>query len=206
MTRGGALKERDGPERRCIVSGESGTTERMIRFALDPEGRLTPDLASRLPGRGVWLRAERAAVEKAVKKRLFSRAFRKQVEAPADLAARLEELLASRLVAAIGMARKAGLVATGFETVKARLKKGRAGALLAAADGAADGRRKLTEITAAVARAGGGETPLVDALRGEELGLAFGRDSVIHAVLDEGGAADRVVREARRLDGFRQPG
>lgn len=205
MTRGGAARDREGPERRCIATGTSDGTERMIRFVLDPEGRLTPDLAARLPGRGVWLTAERALVEQAVKKRLFSRAFRQPVEAPEDLPARLEALAAARVIEAVGLARKAGLAATGFEKVRARLKRGRVGALLEASDGAADGRAKLAGIVSAVAASGGAAAPLVECLSGAELGLAFGRDSVIHAVLDEGGAADRVVREARRLDGLRQP-
>lgn len=204
MTRGGARKDRDGPERRCIATGESGGVERMIRFVLDPEARLTPDLAARLPGRGVWLTADRALVERAVKKRLFSRGFRQPVEAPADLADRLEALLAARLVQAIGLARKAGLAVTGFEKVRAGLRKGPAGALLAASDGAEDGRRKLAALASAMAQDPASATPLVESLSGAELGLAFGRDSVIHAMLDQGGGAERVVREARRLDGFRQ--
>ncbi|WP_340107967.1 RNA-binding protein [Pikeienuella sp. HZG-20] len=206
MTRGGVLKNRDEPERRCIATGDSGGTERMIRFVLDPEGRLTPDLAGRLPGRGVWLTAERDLVDRAVKKRLFSRGFRQPVEAPADLADRLEALLATRVIEALGLARKAGLAVTGFEKARARLKKRPVGALLAAADGAEDGRRKLAALAKALEQAGRKATPLVETLRGDELSLAFGRDSVIHAVLDEGGATDRVVREARRLDGFRRSG
>ena len=205
MTRGGVAKTREGPERRCIATGESGGTERLIRFVLDPDGRLTPDLSGRLPGRGVWLTAERALVERAVAKKAFSRAFRQPVEAPEDLADRLEALLARRAVEAMGLARKAGLVTLGFESVRARLKQGRAGALVSASDGAADGRGKLAGIADAVEASGGGATPRVECLTADELGLAFGRDSVIHAALDEGGAADRVVREARRLDGFRQP-
>lgn len=206
MARGGALKMQDEPERRCIATGESGGTERKIRFVLDPEGRLTPDLAARLPGRGVWLTAERQLVERAVKKRLFSRGFRQPVEAPEDLAGRLEALLAARLIEAIGLARKAGLAVTGFEKVRAQLKKGPAGALLAASDGAEDGRRKVSSLALALERAGQAATPLVESLRSDELGLAFGRDSVIHAILDRGGATDRVIREAHRLDGFRQSG
>lgn len=206
MTRGGAAKDRDGPERRCIATGESGGTERMIRFVLDPEGRLTPDLAARLPGRGIWLTADRALADRAVKKRLFSRAFRQPVEAPEDLADRLEALALARVVEALGLARKAGLAVSGFEKARARLKKGPVGALVAAADGAEDGRGKLAGVAAAAAESAGRPSPpVVDALTAAELGLAFGRDSVVHAVLDEGGAAERVVREARRLDGLRQP-
>lgn len=196
MTRGGARRERTGPERRCVGSGESGSRDLLIRFALDPEGRLTPDLAERLPGRGVWLTADRAMVGKAVKKRLFSRGFRRPVEAPEDLADRLEALLAARLIEAIGLARKAGLATTGFEKVRARLKRGAAGALFAASDGAEDGRGKLAALR--------GETPMAEALTGAELGAAFGREAAVHAVMEPGGATDRALREARRLDGFRQ--
>lgn len=196
MTRGGAVKDRTGPERRCVATGESGSTERLIRFVLDPAGRLTPDLAEKLPGRGVWLTADRALVEKAVKKRLFSRGFRQPVEAPEDLADRLEALAAARAVAALSLARKAGLAIAGFEKVRARLREGPAGALLAARDGAEDGRGKLAALA--------GETPIVAALTADEMGQGFGRDATVHAVLDKGGATDAVLHEARRLDGLRQ--
>lgn len=198
MTRGGAAKDRDGPERRCIATGISGPTDPLIRFALDPDGRLTPDLAERLPGRGVWLTADRSAVATALKKRLFSRGFRQPVEAPEDLADLLERLAARRVVEAVSLARKAGLAVNGFEKVRARLRKGPCGALLAARDGADDGRGKVAALR--------GDAPLVEVLTSDELGLAFGRDSVIHAALESGGATDRVLREARRLDGLRQSG
>lgn len=198
MTRGGVRKERDGPERRCIATGESGGTAEMIRFVLDPAGALTPDLAERLPGRGIWLTADRALVEKAVKKRLFARGFRQPVETPADLAERLEALAAKRAVEALSLARKAGAAIAGFDKVRARLREGPVGALIAARDGAEDGRRKLAGLR--------GEAPLIEALTADEMGFAFGRDSVIHAALESGGAADRLLREVRRLDGLRQSG
>ena len=69
MTRGGRAKTREAPERRCIASGESGSKFGLIRFVLDPAGGVTPDLAERLPGRGVWLSSDRASAELAVKKR-----------------------------------------------------------------------------------------------------------------------------------------
>lgn len=198
MTRGGRRKDRDGPERRCIVLGESGPTEGLIRFALGPDAEVVPDLAERLPGRGMWLSASRAVVATALRKRAFARAARAPVAVPDDLADRLEALLAARLVDAVAFARKAGLAVTGHEKVKARLKQGPVGALLEARDGSEQGRAKLRPLA--------GDAPLVDCLDSGELGLAFGRDFVIHASLDAGGATDRVLREARRLYGFRSCG
>jgi predicted RNA-binding protein YlxR (DUF448 family) len=202
MTRGGAARNRETPERRCIATGKSGPTDRLIRFVLDPEAVVVPDLAAKLPGRGVWLTAERTLVERAVAKKLFSRAFKAQAAAPGDLADRLETLLARRLIGLIGLARKAGQAVTGFEKVRARLREGAAGALIQASDGAADGKAKLARMAGG---APGGAT-IIEVLNATELGLAFGRDFAIHAALDRGGFADRVIEEAARLGGLRPAG
>ena len=74
-----------GPMRTCIATGVEGAPETMIRFVVGPEGEVVPDLARRLPGRGMWVQAERAALERAVEKKLFSRAARAPVKAAADL-------------------------------------------------------------------------------------------------------------------------
>ena len=78
-----------GPLRTCIATGEVGAPERMIRFVVGPQGDVVPDLARRLPGRGMWVRAERAAVERAVAKNLFARAARASVRPAADLPERV---------------------------------------------------------------------------------------------------------------------
>jgi hypothetical protein len=198
MTRGGARRIHGEPERRCIATGASGPAGMLIRFVLGPSGELVPDLAAKLPGRGVWLTADRDLACKAVAKKLFSRAFRTQVAAPADLADRLEAGLARRLVDVIGLARKAGHAVTGFEKVRARLRDGAAGLLVQASDGAADGKAKLARLA--------GGLPRIEVLTAQELGLAFGRDFAIHAALDRGGFADRALAEASRLAGLRARG
>ena len=201
MSRGGRKKDRDGPERRCIASGDSGPTDLLIRFALAPDGRVVPDITGKLPGRGAWLTADRALIGKAVKKRLFSRAFRQPVEAPADLADQLEILIARRLVDLLSLARKAGQAVTGAEKVRAHIQSGQTGLLLQASDGAEDGKAKLSRLADAVS---GGEITQVNLLTYEELGLAFGREFAIHAALDAGGFARAIGAEAKRLAGLRQ--
>jgi predicted RNA-binding protein YlxR (DUF448 family) len=203
MTRGGMTKSRGEPERRCIATGESGPTDLLVRFVLGPDAAVVPDLAERLPGRGVWLTARRALVDKAVTKKLFSRAFRSQALAPADLADRLEALLAQRLIDVISLARKAGQAVTGFEKVRARLKDGTAGALIQASDAADDGKTKLSRLADGLAEGAGKQVPRIEILDSAELGLAFGRDFAIHAALDRGGFADRAIGEAARLCGLR---
>ncbi|WP_118133260.1 RNA-binding protein [Oceanicella sp. SM1341] len=195
MTRGGRTKDRDGPERRCIATGASGDTGAMIRFVVGPDAEIVPDLAERLPGRGIWLTASREALAKAVKKNLFSRAARQQVRVPEGLPEALEALVARRLIDHLALARKAGLALAGHDKVKARLKSGPVGALIEASDGSEQGRARLRPMA--------GDAPRIACLTGSELGLAFGRDHVIHAALDAGGVTDRILREAARLSGLR---
>lgn len=190
-------RRKQAPERRCIVSGETGGKAGLIRFVLSPDGVVFPDLAERLPGRGVWVLADRAMVEQGTRKNAFARAFKQAVKVPPDLVTMIESALVRRTIEAIGMARKAGLAVCGFEKTKFCLLSGKAVALIEARDGAEDGMRKL--------RSMGEGTQRINRLDSHELGLAFGRDSVIHAALERGGASLRAAREARRLAGFRAP-
>ena len=200
MPRGGQRKDRDGPERRCVATGESGPADRLIRFVVSPSAEIVPDLAGKLPGRGAWLTADRALVRQAVKRNAFSRAFRMAVSVPEDLDQQIESLLARRLIDTVGLARKAGQAIAGSEKVRARIKSGDAAILLQATDGAADGVAKIATLARSAAK---GRISRIQVLSSSELGLAFGREFAIHAALDAGGFAVRALAEATRLSGFR---
>ena len=195
MTRGGTRQRPERPERRCIATGEVRPADEMVRFVIGPDGAVVPDPAGKLPGRGIWVRAERAALERAVAKRLFARAARAAVQVPDDLTARVEAGLARRLVETISLARRAGQAVAGFEKVRGWLSEGRAVALVQAFDGSPRERSRL--------RPPGGPQTLIGCLAAGELGLAFGRDRVIHGALSAGGLAERALRDARRLSGLR---
>lgn len=184
------------PSRRCIVTRDSKPTTALVRFVASPDGLIVPDLAGSLPGRGIWVTADRASVEAAVAKKLFARAARRQVTVPAGLADQVAAQLVRRCIDLIGLARRGGGAVAGFEKVRAFLSKGTAGLLLAAADGAEDGRRKLERLS--------GVAPVTTALRRHELGQAFGRDQAVHAVVASGKIADQLEAASRRLSGFRQ--
>ncbi|WP_108259021.1 RNA-binding protein [Mangrovicoccus ximenensis] len=195
MSRGGAKVEKDGPERRCLATGETGPKTGLIRFVVGPGDEVVPDLAEKLPGRGMWVASDRAAIELAAKKKLFSRAAKRQVHPPEGLADLIEASLANRLVTLVALARKAGGAVAGYEKVKAWLDNGEAVLLLQACDGSERGKSKL--------RPPGGPETLITVLSGAELGLAFGRENVVHGALAAGGLARRVVEEASRLAGLR---
>jgi predicted RNA-binding protein YlxR (DUF448 family) len=195
-----ATKEDALRERRCIVTGENLGDDRLVRFAVSPDGEIVPDVAAKLPGRGIWVSATKDAVDQAVAKHLFGRAAKTNVKADAGLSARVEKMLVTRMLGDIGLARRSGALTQGFENVLRALEGPNPPALLIeASDGASDGKRKL--FAAAYAR--GLELPAIDVLTADELGLALGRQNVIHAALNPGGFTQRLIFDAGRLTGFR---
>lgn len=196
MTRGGKDDQQDDPERKCIVTGESGPKSGLIRFCVGPEGQVVPDILGKLPGRGFYVSADRAALTKAAAKGLFSRAARQPVKVPADLVDTVEYLLMRRVTDLLSMARKASGAVMGYEKVKTWLASGKARVLLQASDGSERGKTTL--------RAPEGEGTLITCLTAQEMGLSFGRERAIHAALAAGGLTSRVVEEAARLAGLRQ--
>ncbi len=198
MTRGGLAKKTDEPERRCIATGESQPKGGLIRFVTGPEGQVVPDILGKLPGRGIYVAADRAALETAVAKKLFARAAKQPVTLPEDLVALTDQTLARRVIELISMARKAGEAVTGFEKVKDWLSKGEAAYLIQASDGSGRGKDKLHSPP--------GKGTFIGCLTSSEIGLAFGRDYAIHAALAAGGLGNRVVEEAARLSGLRDIG
>ncbi len=181
-------------ERRCIVTRESAPRAGLIRFVLGPEGAVVPDLAEALPGRGVWVGAERTAVETARAKNIFAHAFRAPAKPPADLADRIERLLAERCIALIGFARRADQIFVGRDQVKAAIGQGAVALLLAAAD--SEGR----DAADLAARFGGERFSI---LTGAELGAALKRETIVHMGVKPGRLAETLARELRRLEGMR---
>ncbi|HET7084037.1 MAG TPA: RNA-binding protein [Rhizomicrobium sp.] len=187
-------------ERRDIVSGEILPDNRLLRFVADPDGQVVPDAAAKLPGRGLWVEACRDAVNKAVEKKLFSRAAKAQVSAAADLAVRAEKALVARMLGDLGIARRSGALVLGFDNVLRALEGPKPPkVLIEAFDGSADGKRKLY----AAAHRLELNCVVIESLTSAELGLALGRENVIHAAVQPGGLAERLIFDAERLFGFR---
>ncbi|WP_068116100.1 RNA-binding protein [Tropicimonas marinistellae] len=195
MGRGGQVETREVAERRCIATRAVKPKAELIRFVVGPGDEIVPDLAGKLPGRGIWVSADRAALETAVAKRLFSRGAKRQVQVQDGLVCAVEAGLARRVTDLLSLARKAGLAVAGYEKARAMIQAGSAVALIQASDGSARGKSKL--------RLPEEEGATFDCLTADEIGLSFGRDHVIHAALCAGGLTTRVVEDATRLSGLR---
>jgi predicted RNA-binding protein YlxR (DUF448 family) len=184
-------------ERRDLVTHQAMDETCLIRFVAGPDGQVAPDLGRKLPGRGMWVAADRVSVETAVKKNLFSRSAKAPLRAPVDLADTVESLLVRRCLDLLGLARREGVLVPGFEKCAAAIRSGKAAWLIEASDGAADGRGKLLNL------ARHQSTRVCGTFSADDLSLALGLENAIHAVLLAGGRADRWGQEASRLAGFR---
>ncbi len=172
---------------------------RLIRFVASPDGEVVADLSRKLPGRGFWVEATRAALQQAVKRNAFSRAAKTKLSVPPNLADTVEAMLAQRCLDRLGLARGAGALTSGFEKVADAVSSGRATWLIEASDGSADGRDKLL----ALARRRTRPLMICGAFSGDELSLALGRGHAIHSALLAGRWSQRWSEEIGRLAGFR---
>jgi len=195
MARGGQHKNPDDDAaRKCIVTGDVQPKSGLIRFVIGPDGTVVPDILGKLPGRGMYVTADLAVLADA-KKGQFARSAKQQVTVPDGLAEQLDTLIARRVIDLIALTRKSGRAVCGFEKVKGWLAGGeRVRVLMQASDGSERGKTKLW--TPEGARYFG-------CLTAAELGLAFGRGTVIHCALATGGLSNRVVEEATKLSGLR---
>ena len=206
MTRGARHSKREedegveGPLRRCIATGESRAPEEMVRFVATPAGAIVPDVAHKLPGRGMWVTSQRDAIAKAATKGLFSKAAKAPLLIAPTLADDVERLLVKRLQDHLGLAKRAAVLVLGFQKVEEAFQ-GRGhkiDVLIEASDSGAADRAKLIKWARRVGNVG-----VIGCLTAEEIGLAFGRESVVHAALTSHPLAARILTEAKRLGGFR---
>ncbi len=184
--------------RRDIASGETVDTDGLIRFVVSPDGELVPDIAHKLPGRGLWVNAHRSSLETALKRNIFSKAAKRQVKAAPDLIDRVHGLLRRRCLDLLGLARREGGLITGFEKVLAGAKSGKAAWLIEARDGAEDGRKRIL----AAVKASGAASNLCGCFDNAELSLALGAENAIHVALLPGRRVERWSLEMKRLSGF----
>nr|WP_321986219.1 RNA-binding protein [uncultured Lichenicoccus sp.] len=183
-----------GPLRRCIVTRERASPEGMIRFVLSPDRVLTPDLAARLPGRGMWLSARGDVLETARKRGAFARAARGPVTIPPDLAVMLQDGLLHRITDLLGFARRAGQAVSGYAKAREWITARKAGLIVQASDGSTDERARLLS--------GARDLPVLAVLTGSRLGAVFGRDHVVHVAVAAGALARKLVAENGRYAGL----
>ena len=194
-----ATNDRSGPqsgvpERRCLVRGESGPVDNLIRFVVSPDGALIADLTEKLPGRGLWVTADTECLETAITKKLFNRAAGQAVTVSPTLIADTAALLTARIQNLLGLAKRSSNLMTGADAVRDAAGKGKFSYVLVARDASAAGLADMM---------GRRDTPTLRLpMDGAALGAALGRENAIYMGLLPGKQADALFRDITRLNGI----
>ena len=199
------MSEKLGPERRCILTLETMPTDLLVRLVVDPDGKLVADVAAKLPGRGVWIKADGPLIRNEIKSgRLIKAASRslkmslKKEAVSLDLAETITSLLTKRCLDRLGLEQRAGNLITGFDKIKAALAKkgsGEPDLVFAASDGAEDGRRKIRSTV-------GASVPVVDLFDRDQLSKALGKENAVHVLLLKSGGTEKLKADIGRLVGL----
>ena len=179
--------------RQCIVTRQAQDKDTLIRFVLDPNAQVVPDLACKLPGRGVWVSCSSDVLARAVAKNMFASAFKQPAQVRPDLSALVLSLLRHKALNALSFARKAGATRVGFEKTLAAIRSGEAIAVLHATDASSDGINKLRPED---------DIPVFCGFTRDELSPILGGDNVVHAAVCGGKAGEDFLLQLRRFSGF----
>ena len=199
-------RTKSGTLRMCAVTRQAAPIDELIRFVVSPAGEVIADLKRKLPGRGLWVSLSHSTVADAVRRNVFARSFKREIKPPATLADDVDRMMVRATVEALAMIAKAGQVVSGFSKVEAAIEGRQAIGLIHAADGAADGIRKLNARLAATTRENTPESadfPVIGVLTTDELDLALGRANVVHAALLAGPAAKTFLARCQMLTRYR---
>jgi uncharacterized protein len=194
---GPRMRER---ERMCAATRTVRPVSDLIRFVVGPQGEAVPDVKGKLPGRGIWITGTRDALGEAIKRKAFTRSYKREVRLPLDFIARTEQLLEQAVLDALAVAGKAGLVAAGFVKAEKALESEDVVAILHAAEASSEGTRKLDGVCR---RRQGGPPVVIGFLTSAQLDLALNRPNVIHAALLAGPGSETFLARCRRLERFR---
>ena len=193
------------PERRCILSGETGPRESLVRLAVSPAGLVLPDAQEKAPGRGAWIGTSRAGLEEALAsgklKGALSRAFKTgDLDLPDTLPQMVEDALTRVFLDRLGLEMRVGALILGTQRIAEAARGGAVTLLLHASDASEDGRKKLDQAWRVGREAeGSGERGLELPLDRNALSVALGRDNVVHLALAEDASATRVIKPLTRL-------
>ena len=192
-----------GAERTCIVTRDVLPAEALVRFVRGPDGAVVPDVAQKLPGRGVWVTASRQRVGEAVKRNAFKRAFRADVDVASDLDEQVDQLLLKRTLQALSLANKSGDVVAGQAKVSSALETGAVAVLVQAVDAAEGSRQRMAGKFRAISESIDRSAISIDLLTNAELSLALGRENVVHAALIDSRSTTLFANAAERLMRYR---
>lgn len=186
------------PQRSCLGCRTVKDKADLLRFVLDPDRVLVPDLAGKLPGRGAYTCIDETCLRAALGKRQFARSFRGEVKVGVaeDIVSQICHLSMERIASALSLANKAGKAVSGTDTVMELLKKGSPGLVVIATDISVDSAAKILFL------AEKWKVPTISILDKERLGSILGKELRSVVAIERGGFSEMIQKEMNRFRSF----
>ncbi len=187
------MKAATNSNRTCLLTGVERTQDELLRFTLTPDHQVVPDFKKRLPGKGFYLTNSRQVLSEAINKNIFRKLGKNTTVMP-NLLEIVENILKSRALESINLAKKAGVLISGFDKVKEKLTNGKVAFVLEAIDAGADGHAKIV--------AAAKNTEILALFSIEELDKTLNRTNTVHAALLKSEMSQTVYNQLKKWQNF----
>lgn len=193
------LSQHEAPQRSCLGCRESRDKASLIRFVLSPQGEVTPDLETKLPGRGAYTCISSECLFRACKQRQFSRAFKSEVVTPPpdEMVALVACLMRERIAGFLGLANRAGKIVSGGTLVSDAIRSGNKPGLIMVATDVSDAIGKRIELLAGVHH-----IPFVYIMTKDDFGNILGKAPRSAVAVRSGGFVKQLVNVIQRYRNF----
>lgn len=176
----------------CIVTKNTFPRTEMLRFVVSPNREIVFDADEKLPGKGIWISADKDILQKAVQKKIFNKAAGMSVVIPENLADIVLGKLQEKCLSLLAFARKAGMLVFGFEGVKKALTNMVVSVAFEADDAAQNGKDKLYRPTDTF--------PVFSCLTREDLGQITGMEQQVHVAVLDSKLAENLIVAGKKLE------
>ena len=107
--------------KKIFLNSSSINKDDFIKICLSPNNKLIPDLCDKLPGKSVWIRADKSIIIDTLKNENLETYFGVSRIFSPDLVSLIEMILRKRILSCISMTKKSGVLAIGLDTIKTQL-------------------------------------------------------------------------------------
>lgn len=184
-------------ERKCILEGTVKPVSELLRFIV-LNNTLLPDFNKKLPGKGMYITSNRLSLAKALEKKMFNKVSRHNLKIAADFIDMVENLLKQKALESINMARKSGMLITGFEKVKEEIKKNNADFIIEALDAGKDGKEKVAFLAKNI--------EIFNLFSIEELDMALNKENTVNVAVLKSKTARMVYNNLKKYQNFLSDG
>ena len=107
--------------KKIFLNSSSINKDDFIKICLSPDNKLIPDLRDNLPGKSVWLPANKTLIVDILRKEDLKPYFGVSKISSPDLVSIIELMLRKKILSSSSMTKKSGVLAIGLDAIKTQL-------------------------------------------------------------------------------------